>query len=394
MTTKNFKTIVFASLIAVLILPFSGMINADAKTSQIDMITKPELSTLEKDLDARVSSLVDEANALMESGADLKDKYQNDSDSLTASDIQRLDVIQERLSEIKVEFGTINAESVELYAMDRETLDELVSAQKTLLEAEIPGVTFNGVDQANGALYVGFDTQNDADASIEAVEEVLDVPFYVEIGIEENYACANRTDDCNPLQGGIQIVTDADGTGSQYGDCSYSIPAVRNVYWWTETGFVTAGHCFSNQNGNDVWQPDENHSKIGDLTLRDYQDNGECDCAFVQKSGSESTLFGYWNGNQLYTKSDPSVGSYVWAMGQASVDWGKVTSNTHTSSVGGIDILNTLKLDSANLSGTDSGGVVWDMTTGTVYHGLVKGGATTYTVAIPWTHIDAGLDLQ
>ena len=72
-----------------------------------------------------------------------------------------------------------------------------------------------------------------------------------------------------------------------------------------------------------------------------------------------------------------------------------MSSNTWTSSVGGIDIKNTLKLDFAGTGNGDSGGIVYDFTTNSVYNGLIKSGiGNSYTVAIPWTHIDNGLDLQ
>jgi len=394
MTTKTTKTILFASLLVALILPFSAMNFADAtnenvKTNQVD---KPAMTTLQNEHIAKITQYTEEQQDLLNEGSELKGKYQKDSKSVTAEELDTLQAISDRLAEIRVEAAVINAESIALHAISPEELKTLVDAQKKLQASDIP-VGSNGVDNMAGALAIQFPTQAEADKNTEALEELLDVPFYTEIGIEQNYACSTKESDCDPLQGGIQIAIETSTSGI-FGDCSYSIPAVRNVYWWTETGFVTAGHCFESSSGWDVMQPFGGSGKIGDLTKRVYDDNGECDCAFVKKSGSESTLFGYWDGNQLYTKGDPSVGSYVWAIGHDSADWGYVSSNTWTSTVSGIDIKNTLKLEYANTEGGDSGGIVFDYTTNSVYNGLIKGGTSTYTVAIPWSHIDAGLDLQ
>lgn len=397
---NNIKAILFASLIVALILPFSAMSLADAAPNEnasdkakTNMIDKPKMSTLQKEHIAKITQHAKEQQALLNEGSELKGKYQKDNKSVTAEELETLQAITDRLAEIRAEVGVINAESVALHAISPEELKTLVNAQKQLQASDIP-VGSNGVDNMAGALVIQFPTQAEADKNAQALEELLDVPFYTEIGIEENYACATRSSDCDPLQGGIQIATET-STPGVFGDCSYSIPAVRNVFWWTETGFVTAGHCFESSSGWDVTQPFGGSGKIGDLTKRVYDHNGECDCAFVEKSGSESTLFGYWNGHQLYTKGDPSVGSYVWVLGHNSADWGYVSSNTWTSSVGGVDILNTLKLNYAATGNGDSGGIVYDFTTNSVYNGLIKSGVgSSYTVAIPWTHIDNGLDLQ
>ena len=298
MTKNNIKTILFASLIVAMILPFSAMDFADAAPNEnanekTKMIDKPEMSTLQKEHIVKITQYVKEQQALLNEGGELKGKYQKDSKSVTAEELGTLQAITDRLAEIRAEVGVINVESVALHAINPEELNTLVNAQKQLQASNIP-VGSNGVDNMAGALVIQFPTQAEADKNAQALEELLDVPFYTEIGIEENYACTTRESDCDPLQGGIQIAIETSTPGVS-GDCSYSIPAVRNVLWWTETGFVTAGHCFESSSGWDVTQPFGGSGKIGDLTKRVYVHNGECDCAFVKKSGSESTLFGYWN---------------------------------------------------------------------------------------------------
>ena len=360
MTTKNIKIVLFMSLIVAMVLPFSGMDFASGQT--INKIDKPQQSASDIAQYNRVVELVTERIDLEAQGEEQKQKYQKDGiEGLTTAEIKKLEAITKRLGNIEAEIGTINNDSTQLYAMTQSEIQKFKTAQNLIDNSEIP-TSGSSVDQRNGALMIGFKTQEEADKFIPDIENLIDVPYYVEVNhftVEDS--CTNIDSDCNPLMGGIQIWVQY--SGSSWGECSYSIPAVRNVFWWTETGFVTAGHCFSGNNGNDVKQPISSSTKIGDLTARVV--GGECDCAFVKKSGSESTLFGNWWGtgssNQLLSKSDPLVGNYVVMIGEASgIKVGKVISNTYTSTSSSSTVTNTLLIDYFASTSGDSGGTLID----------------------------------
>ena len=309
MTSKTIKTILFASLIAALVLPFSGMSFEDAaavekvKSKQIE---KPTETKFEKDTKVKVLNLFKEKLSLEASGKELKDKYDKDGEkSLTATEKSKMDKIQKRLAEIKVEFGTINAESHKLYSPTPEVKNKILNNQQIVRDSNIP---YNGLgtDMKTGALAINFETQELADQSIPLLDEMLSVPYYIEISpADVDLGCTNLNSNCDPLMGGIEIGTQKPSSPGGWTTCSISVPMYRNVFWWTEEGFVTAAHCFDNINGNDAKQPSLG-AKVGDVTRT--QNSGECDCAFVKKSSSESTLFGNWWGtntsNQLLSKGD------------------------------------------------------------------------------------------
>ena len=50
--------------------------------------------------------------------------------------------------------------------------------------------------------------------------------------------------------GGIEIGTQK--SSNDWTTCSISVPMYRNVWYWTEEGFVTAAHCFNNNIGKHI----------------------------------------------------------------------------------------------------------------------------------------------
>lgn len=371
-----------------MILPFSGMMMAQAAPNEnasdkAKQIVKPEESQSEKNEHQKVEKLFRESIDLMREGKQI-------------NDINQVEKNDKRLKEIKAEIGVINSKSQKLYALTPTEKNQVINAKKIIRDSDIPYLGL-GIDHKVGALVIGFDTQEIADAHISTIEEIIEVKYYINIVEEQDefLSCTYQTSNCTPLMGGIKISTQK--SGSSWTSCSYSIPAVRNVFWWTETGFVTAAHCFNGNNGNDAKQPNTSSSKIGDVTA--IKLGGECDCAFLEKTGSESTLFGNWWGtgqsNQLISKSDPLLGSYVVMIGYTSgIKVGKVIDNSYDTTTSP-SIQNTIKVNYA-MSGGDSGGTVIDLTTFNVYHGLISSGHSGggYTAVIPWSHIDNGLNLR
>lgn len=307
MTTKNIRIALFGALIVAIILPFSGIgFATDGATTGATLIEKPVETQAERDEYQNVLSLVNEIQELKTNNSDLLTAIESASiDSLSAEDRDRLEQINSRLNEIKAEIGTINAQSRELYASTPEVKNQILDAKQTIKESEIPYHGL-GTDFKNGALVIGFQSQEIADQHIPTINTIIGVPYYLEIGVQDEFlSCTTRSSNCDPLVGGIKISTQNSATGDT--TCTYSIPVVRNVWWWTETGFVTAAHCFKGVNGYDTWQPLPTNSKIGDVTKIVW--GGECDCAFSKKTGSESTTFGVWTGststNPFTSKSDP-----------------------------------------------------------------------------------------
>lgn len=126
----------------------------------------------------------------------------------------------------------------------------------------------------------------------------------------------------------------------------------------------------------------------------------QCDCAFVQKSGSETANFGAYDGSNaiefLTNESDPLLNSYVILVGRTTeINLGKVVQLDWESVRTGHTVQNTLRIDLHQVQGGDSGGIVYDWLTESQYNGLISAFTSDGdSVAIPWSHVKAGLDLQ
>lgn len=387
------KTILFASLIVAMILPFSIM-DSSAQSTETKQIQKPTETRADIDTKQKVLELFDERISLKD------EKIQKEEQSARAISpidneryTERLTQIQNRMSEISGEMVQINADARELFAMTSEDKIFLLEQKQMIRDSKVPYYGL-GTDMRVGALTIGFQSQEIADKYIPKLDRMLDVPYYIDIHQGDvDRSCLSKTANCDPLMGGIEIGTQKP---SGWTTCTISVPMNRNTSGGgTEAGFVTAAHCFGNTNGNDAKQP-SGGSKVGDVTVT--QNSEECDCAFVTLSSSESTIFGTYAGadssNQLLSKSDALSGAYVVMYGKSSgakvgqvIDIAYDTTTTPS-------IKNTHKI-SYEMAGGDSGGTVIDSSTYSVYHGLIKGSNTSgYSFIIPWSHIDAALDLQ
>ena len=215
MTTKNIKIVLFMSLIVAMVLPFSGMDFASGQT--INKIDKPQQSASDIAQYNRVVELVTERIDLEAQGEEQKQKYQKDGiEGLTTAEIKKLEAITKRLGNIEAEIGTINNDSTQLYAMTQSEIQKFKTAQNLIDNSEIP-TSGSSVDQRNGALMIGFKTQEEADKFIPDIENLIDVPYYVEVNhftVEDS--CTNIDSDCNPLMGGIQIWVQYSGSSSNY----------------------------------------------------------------------------------------------------------------------------------------------------------------------------------
>lgn len=397
MTKNNIKAILFASLIVAMVLPFSSMNVAEAapeeKVNKTKQIKPFEKSNKENNLDTKAFSLFKERTNLLTDGKELRKSLSLEEEEVSTADNQKAEKIHKRIKEIRAEINQLNKESRKLFTLDANDKIKFTDAKKIVKNSDIPfkGI---GIDGRNGgALMIGFTSIEQAEKYTPQIDELIDVPYYFEIKKNEDvdFGCTYLTSNCDPLMGGIKIATQK---GSSWTNCSLSVPAERNVWWWTEDGFITAAHCLTGT-GSDVKQPSSSSSKIGDTTK--WQNSGECDCAFVKKTGSESTIFGTWYGintsNSLSSKSDASLGNYVMMIGYtSSIQVGKVYDIDYDTT-GSPSIENTMRV-SYQMSSGDSGGSVIDFATANKYQGLIKGGNTGYTIIIPWSHIDNALDIN
>lgn len=183
MTASNVKTLLSAGLIAAMILAFGGMQFAQFQEPYTAMqIQKPLESQYEKDAKFKVKNPLLEKLTLESDEQSLNNKHQasGEKSSMVDDDGLKLENISQRLGEISAESGKINAESPKIYATTPEEKNLLKAQQQIVRDSNIPYHSL-GTDMKAGALLVGFETQEIADEFIPTLNEILSVPYHVEI---------------------------------------------------------------------------------------------------------------------------------------------------------------------------------------------------------------------
>lgn len=423
MITKNFKVLLFVGLIAAIAVPITGMEFATAvpnenandkakEMTQKHQISKPVDSVAKKAVHQKAMALVADKAATYQEGAALKAKYDAQGIAgLTAADIQKLDEITAEMKDLNLEMDKINAEARALITLTPGEKQKLIKAVGIIVESNIP-YTAAFDDQNAEALAIAFETEELGEQYASTLEDLLDVNFYILVEPKaQAVGCSSQNSDCDPLLGGVEITADF-GTNDHV-TCSYSTAADRDVWWWTDYGFLTAAHCFNDDaSGNDVTQPNHNSGKIGDLNIWDWdRSNADCDCAFVKKSGSEQHWKAAYEGaNDSLTFagfSDPSVNDYVILVGQTSgiktVQVESVTASVTYNSLDDTPISHTntnhIRVDDWGIQAGDSGGTLHASGSNPDYHGIIVAnnqvtGSDGKTYASKWSKIDASFDLN
>ena len=139
------------------------------------------------------------------------------TNSLSAKDGDGLEQIDSRLSETKAKIEIISAQSRKIYASTPEVKNQILNAKQTIKESEIPYRGL-GTDFKNGALVIGFQSQEIADQYIPTINTMIGVPYYLEIDVQDEFlSCTTRPSDCDPSVGGVKISTQSSATGSASG---------------------------------------------------------------------------------------------------------------------------------------------------------------------------------
>jgi hypothetical protein len=417
MITKNFKIVLIAILITAVSVPVLGMDFVSGQEAQIDKnlrIDEPKDSAAKIAIQERADELFAEEASLYAEGSILKAKYDAvGKQGLTTDEIKELDRIAAEITNVKLRIDKLNADSRSLITLTQAEKDVLHEAVMTIANSEIP-FTGAGSDQNAGAVMVEFPTAELGDKYAPTIEQLIDVPFYTAIGTGVTLdACGALDDNCDPLLGGVQITTQFNSTFNP--GCSYSTATERDVFWWTDYGFLTAAHCFEdNADNNDVWQPDSDDSKIGDLDIWKWDEtDADCDCAFVIKSGSEMHWKAAYEGpNDSLTFggfADPEVNDFVTIVGANGIHTNLIVDQVdYVVSSFSADsppithsMIEMLRLDNWGTSGGDSGGVVHATGTDPDYHGIIHGHDTELgsglggeTIASQWSNIDGNFNLN
>lgn len=271
MTTKNIKLGILFSLIALVAVPASFAIVDAEQTSKTGKLFIKE-SLTEESADRK------ELNRLLRL---------LDSTDLTEKEIQDIKEKREIIKEKTKRIAPVL--SSEKRAEIRGHIDAVGDVMSQLKrDGTIPIVSV-GTDAENEAVKVRILKDGLTDEKISQYENELrkivgnDVNItIIPSGAATYVACTTQTGDCNPLQGGGKI------TMKNAGYCSMAFKASYDG----KTGFITAGHCNTDDiggTGEDVGQPlDTAGDKIGTVHANAFEDGGWCDCIFVDASESIS----------------------------------------------------------------------------------------------------------
>jgi len=324
MTYNNAKTILFAGLIAAMILPFSVM-DISAVTSEF-------------------------ANDKVVEKGKLYIKDKNDLKDLTKENFAQLENTDSKISDIKTKEIRAN-------------IDKIGDNMKSLYEIDDIWVISVGTDYENESVNIAIDRTGLTMDTIPHIEKKLreivgqDTDITISFTEPLYLAGCSQTGQCNPIEGGTRIYV-----GTEL--CSMGYRATYNGI----SGFVTAGHCSSGNTGTSVSNPSSFWwDTLGTVTANDFEDGTWCDCAFV--SNNESTSPNVYNGQAVSGTLYPTL--YDWLEFEGTITQGsqggiidtyehinpKVCETCPTVAIYGV--VST----TASTIGGDSGGSVIESTT-------------------------------
>ncbi len=392
MTTKTTKTILFASLIAAMIIPVAAIsaqgpqpvpYNAQAEIEQIEQFgiplfeAKRELNEIKRTLE--------------------------DPEKVSGVSSEQIEAAQERVLELEATIQTnknaleeLEQDRIQRFKIQPDLEAELRENQQKALDSDFP-IIGTSLSHSQKALVLLVDEnaltkeKNKGYYQKEIRSEFTGIPLVIKFGTNIEESCTSATANCDPIVGGIQM------EAKNHGVCSIGLPVTRSGV----DGWITAAHCVNTGSGsaNDVYQPTEDWfgwNKVGDTTVRVYAE--ECDCAFVDQSSSDDTEESVWRSSNNYLPITGYVdraanGSTVVLFGAEdnSIHFGTVDDNTATFTINNIDF-DGVRLTSDISEGGDSGGAYTDGG-GDDFLGIHKGVTGGDSFFIPWENIEDELGL-
>ncbi len=319
MTSKNIKTLLFAGIIAAMILPFSSMDSAEAQTDKKNPRDKTVERTLEKDERKKV---LNKLNSLGAEEKALKEKAKSEK---RQGEKQKID---KRLNEIKVEVEDIDRENHNKDISQRQ-LSKLIKQQEKfearLLNSDvIQYVTLVGIDITSKEIQIGINQNLVNDTNIDSVINQLDTIMpkkanwhTVYSDVASTLSCIQK--ECNPLIGGNYIKIDSGQP------CSFGFQAKKDSTW----GWITAGHCADGLVNSNV--KDYSKHNVGTVKAEKMYWGTYCDCAWIEASSSLTN-------NEVYgvpstytvtktTQASQQQNDYIMGTGQAGgIHFGQVSA--------------------------------------------------------------------
>ena len=387
MHNKTKTTILFASLIVALAVPFSMMDVADAKSDDQLRINK-KIADIEKNKN--------DYQKLLETSAKLEDK----KFLLIANGAsqEKIDKVQSKLDKTYKDMDVLQEINYALFSIPSDKLSYLKDAKENIKKA---------VDKKDLLIsYIDYKTEEIV--FIQDPKSIKDLGYYEKIVKKQDLkdkiknnakdqkhrldsienkgrssSCQARSNSCNSSMSGLRVEVDTHSTG--YGTLGFA--ADRNGV----DGFVITAHQTSGGNsfinGGTVKQ---GRANVGVVKDGQYD---HCDCAFVENNSNKSTddkiwtsSYGRFTINSYATSTDHTQGTFLRISGVSSdVQSGSILTDPATNFVS-TDI---------SMSDGDSGSPVYagSGSSGKLY-GLMWGSTDSGSYYTMYSAIDSYLSLD
>ena len=365
MIGKDAKTVLFATLIAAIILPFSVMNFAEG--GQDD--TNPRDKTLERTQEKeereitlkRLISLDDEEKTLNE-------KLKSENREGEKQEInKRLEEIKSEMAEIK---KANHSRDIPKTNLDTLINQQTVFEERLLNSTLIQYVTSVGIDITSKEIQIGLNqdvvNSDNIDSIVSDLEKLIDndAKWHVVYStLAEPLACIQK--ECTPIIGGNYIEV-ANGLA-----CSFGFQAKKGSTW----GWITAGHCADGLVNSSV--TNRSNDNVGTVKAEKMSWGTYCDCAWIEAS---STL----TNNEVFdvpathtvkrtTQASQQQNDYIMGTGQeGGIHFGQVSAiNVSVLDIYHGEYHRGLVRSNANFEHGDSGGPVVEMGDRSDLYGII-----------------------
>lgn len=379
MTKNNFKILAIATIVAAIFIPMNVMAETSSEQKRADLELRHQ--TLE---------------SLTEQFIELKQIKQSVEEIVSEPSIKNSMIagIETQLESIENKMDATRSKISSDFAMDPAKKAEYRIGQR-VLEANQDSIPWYAlmVSSITQKLTIDMLPEYQNQGYEQKIESLIGENIEYEIRYRadtyQDWGCTGQQVECDPLVGGIKIFNDASGYGAP--GCTLSLSMEQGSDW----GFVTAAHCFLVN--HDAYQPTDSENKIGDVNTGDRHYGGDCDCVFIEQTGSESAELKVWIASNVYTSitdaTDLDDNDSAMMQGQVSgADWGTVDDTEQSRTIGSITFTGLTIFTGLDGDVGDSGAPIIEPVGGT-YYGLLKGGDSTEQLVIPWSNIDGNLGL-
>lgn len=321
MIAKRTKAILFASLIAAMILPF-GVADISATQEQDEKNPRDKTAERMQEKEDRQVTL-QKIKELV-----IKEKYLEEKIESTPSESEK-EELNSKLNEVRSELDKIDEENhkKDLSEVDVKTLIEQQTAFEENLRdsAVIQFVTSMGIDITSKEIQIGLNqdivNSKNIDSIVKALEELMPKHakwHVVYSNAAEPLSCTQK--ECTPIIGGNYIKVTKSSSA-----CSFGFQAKSGSTW----GWITAGHCADGLVGNSV--RDYSGDTIGTVSSEKYYWGTYCDCAWITASSSltDNKVFGFGTTHTITstTQASEQQNDTIMKSGQAGgLDFGTVSA--------------------------------------------------------------------